>query len=119
MPYWDKNGQPIELLQWGTEFSNWEYKLVADEEFIGNDGTVHRVTTVWLGDNFEDELRDPDCANKPGYVPRIFGTLIRPAQSELRHHTLDEAKKNHDIIVQCLKSGDLETLNKMIEDCGV
>lgn len=45
LEYYDKDGSPLETLEWARKLENYEYKRVANEVVIGR----YRVSTVWLG----------------------------------------------------------------------
>ncbi len=117
--FWDKEGYPIELFDWAKKYGDWNYRIVKDEEFLSNNGSKCKVTTVWLGDNMEDELCGLD--KEPNYKPRIFGTWIRSPDfdKELRHETHDLALLRHDAVVLAIKTGEDAALNKIFEECGV
>lgn len=122
--FWDRDGKEIDLLKWGELSGDWSYRLVKEDKVTQPDGRICRVTTAWLGDNFDDEMLDIHCAEKPGYVPRIFGTLIHEGvegvnSNEFKHETLKLAQERHDAIVHAISTGDITFLTRLTEECGV
>ena len=125
--FFDKEGKPISLRFWGELYENIEYRFLRDDRFLSSNGVECHVVTVWLGDNFEDELRMIDM-DAPGYLPRVFGTMILGGISlsgenqEIRHCTEQQAIERHELIVAALKSGDpvlLSQVQKILEQDGV
>lgn len=146
---WDKDGNPIDLRTWmklirddsykfirfdsvrspikpdpstmpskrrGGEWEKWGYVL--DKTLIFD----VEVTTVWLGDNSNDEMLAISGAldiNSPDYKPRIFGTLIHSLGYEFRHSTLTEALERHIYIVKAMKNGDKKAVDLLFAKYGV
>lgn len=94
--YYDKQGKVItDLLEWARLFEDKNYQVVSrykDERVI--------ISTVWLG-------IDHNWGNGP---PLIFETMVfaRSKDIDPKFHNLqwrwtteEEAKKNHEIIVNC------------------
>ena len=87
--YYDRQGNPLTLMQWAKLVANFDYKVVAQTE-VGFD----RVSTIWLGLNH----------NWWGGPPLIFETMIFwfcPDQHEddqecWRYPTEEAALAGHD-----------------------
>jgi hypothetical protein len=98
--FYDKDGSPLELLEWAKKFEDKAYCRVALD--ILPDGT--RISTVWLGLNH----------NFGEGPPLIFETMVfdipvnyalREREQE-RYSTLEEAQAGHAAILaknRCLE----------------
>jgi hypothetical protein len=92
MDYYDKQGKPMELLEWGKLFEDFSYKRVAEDTLP--DGKW--VSTVWLGLNHQ----------YGGGPPLIFETMVFPSRDKLdelhcqRYSTEEEAVSGHKAIVE-------------------
>jgi hypothetical protein len=116
--FYDRSGHPITLLEWGTLKEDAQACKVAQDDV----GTT-RVTSVWLGDAFEDEM----LSVRP-LKPRIYGTAIYPIPetakrgtisigAEIRSHSEEQARERHNLLVQGLRDGKVEeALATMQED---
>ena len=84
--YYDRQGLPIEMLEWATIFEDPEYKQIRVTELP--DG--REVSTVWLGMNH----------NFHGGPPLIFETMVFPAADyQERYSTEAEAIAGHEALV--------------------
>ena len=89
--YYDKDGSPLELMEWGRKLEDTEYKRVAQTTLP--DGKW--VSTVWLGLNH-------NYGNGP---PLIFETMIFESKKDLgeldteRYSTLADAQDGHNAMV--------------------
>lgn len=94
--YFNKNGKPIELLEWAKLLDDTEYKRVAETTLP--DGKW--ISTVWLGLNH---------SFKEG-PPLIFETIVFPTKGEwgeldmARYSTLEEAIEGHEEMVNKFNS---------------
>ena len=94
--YYDRQGNPLTLMQWAKLVENFDYKVVAQTE-VGFD----RVSTIWLGLNH----------NWWGGPPLIFETMIFwfcPDQHDdeqecWRYPTEEAALAGHDQAVAYVK----------------
>ena len=91
--YYDKQGKPLELMQWAQLFEDNAYRHIAETTLP--DGTW--VSTVWLGLDH----------NFGRGVPVIFETMVFPhkddnsnEQEQERYSTLEEALNGHTRMVQ-------------------
>lgn len=85
--YYDKNGKPLNMIQWGELFQNPDYKIVKRDQI----GDV-KVYTVWLG-------MDHGFLNE---LPIIFETMVFGGefdQYQERYATEQEALAGHKKIV--------------------
>jgi hypothetical protein len=86
--YYDKQGNAIDVVQWGRYFENLDYRVVARD--ILDDGKV--VSTVWLG--IDHSFGDTD-------TPVLFETMVFPSETEWseiymnRYNTEEEALAGH------------------------
>lgn len=88
--YFDKNGDPMALMEWASKFEDMDYKVVAFD-----DGKVYRVSTVWLG------LDHNFAGDGP---PLIFESMVFPLSSYedqacRRYSTEAEALAGHAELV--------------------
>lgn len=92
--YYDREGNPLSLNEWGEKMQDDEYRTVAKTE-LGNDVLV---STVWLG---------LDHNFWPGGAPLIFETMIFDhhgnPQYQDRYTTEVQAVAGHDQAVQAAK----------------
>jgi len=99
LPYWRRDGTKVDLEEFLRLSNDRDYRLVA-EETIG----ARRVTTVWLGYDYEFVM---------GWweKPKPFGTLVSPngevdeSSYEERWETEAQAREGHARIVGRLRSG--------------
>lgn len=93
--YFDREGQPLDLHEWGAKFEDWEYKQVEKTNL-----PCGLVSTVWLG-------LDHQYGDGP---PLIFETMFfaNPGENDTdddlteRYSTLDEARAGHAAMVERL-----------------
>jgi len=89
--YYDKDGSPLELMEWAKKFEAPDYKRIAKTTLP--DGKW--VSTVWLGLNHSWGI-DP---------PLIFETMVFSSEENLRdlatlrYATLKEAEDGHNEVV--------------------
>lgn len=87
MDYYDKEGNPLELMEWAELFEDHEYKII-QQETVGE----YWVSTVWVG-------LDMGHWSYGDVVPLIFETMIFDTAGEEvwceRHPTLEAAKHGH------------------------
>jgi hypothetical protein len=96
--HYDKDGRPLEMLEWAQLFEDHAYKRVAVST-VSVDGSKVRVSTVWLG---LDHRVGPDGP------PLIFETMVfRNGSGEecYRYSTLSEAEAGHAAVVAALEEG--------------
>lgn len=87
--YFDRDGNPLELMEWAMKFEDLDYKRVAFTEL----GDLE-VSTVWLGTTVSREG-----------PPLIFETIVFGGEDErtTRYATLEEAERGHAAIVEELQ----------------
>ena len=91
-PYYDRQGKPLKLLEWGRKLEDREYRRLAETTLP--DGK--RVSTVWIG-------LDHQFGERP---PLIFETMVFPSRNDMdeqdceRYTTEAEAKAGHDAMVE-------------------
>lgn len=100
--YFDADGDPITLLEWGRRCQDLAGRTVAETEVRMPDGQVATVRTLWLG------IVEPIicCA-------RLFGSAVfydGPPRGGLFDHvrvydTKSDAQQGHDEIVALLRAG--------------
>lgn len=85
MNFFDKDGKPLELMEWAEKFEDDEYRQV-DWTELTND---RHVSTIWIGHNM----------NMLGNIPIIFETAIfkkgRFVEVFGRCDTLENAMRMH------------------------
>lgn len=98
MDYYDRKGQPMDLMEWARKHEDWEYKRVAVHYVRG-----WMVSTVWLG--LDHSFVFPRGER---HIPVIFETMIFPPGDEAGEHgimseeymerysTEDAAQAGHD-----------------------
>lgn len=95
--YYDKQGQPIGIMEWVARCAADDYRRVGDDRV-----DEYRVSTVLLG-------LDHQHANGP---PLIFETMVFNSAGDDsfcdRYSTLDEAETGHALTVELLRLGKLE-----------
>lgn len=69
--FWDRNGQPMELMAWAKAYGDFEGRVVKRTPF-----GEFEVLTVWLGT--ADYEEDP---------PLIYGTIMRDGGRKYHHET--------------------------------
>ncbi len=98
--YYDRQGEPIDMIEWGKRLTDLEYKRVAYDELA--DGTII-VSTVWLGlDHNWGEGR-----------PLIFETMVFGGpndQDQYRYSTEAEALAGH---VERVKENNIVVLHEV------
>lgn len=72
--YYDRQGKPISIEEWGARFGDLEYKIVVQHWVRG-----WKVSTVWLG---------LDHGFGFGPVPLIFETMVFPPGDEAGGHSI-------------------------------
>lgn len=84
---YDRDGRPLELLDWARKSEDKAYKQVAYDEFPGG-----RVSTVWLGldHGWGGELEI--------FETMVFGGPLN--EEQVRYATLEEAEKGHVDMLQ-------------------
>lgn len=84
--YYDKNGKPLTMMQWGELFQNPDYKIVQQDQI----GDI-KVSTVWMG-------MDLGFLNER---PIIFETMVFGEfdQYQERYATEQEALAGHKKII--------------------
>lgn len=96
--YFDRDGEPLGLMEWASLCENAEYKRVAWDELPGGG----YVSTVWMGIN-----------HGPGVGPPvIFETMAFPTERygiQERYCSLNEALAGHARIARALASGSPAT----------
>lgn len=90
--YYDRQGKPMDLMEWARRFEDMTYKRVARTEIPG----VGTVSTVWLGS---------DHQFLPNGPPLIFESMLFPEHCEQdrdqdRYTTEEEAVAGHQAMVQ-------------------
>lgn len=91
--YYDKDGTPITLLEWGDRLDRPGYRNVALTQI----SPTVEVSTVWLGNNYNFFNEGP---------PLIFETLVfRDGHGDEmdRYSTLAEAVAGHAAMVETIK----------------
>jgi hypothetical protein len=85
---YDRNGKPLELMEWAKLMENTEYKIVAQNQLANG----KFVSTVWLGLDHDFTMKGP---------PLIFETMVFPERGDFheldvrRYSTETEAKQGH------------------------
>lgn len=82
MSYYDKDGKPMELMEWAKKFKDLKYRIIAQDKVNG-----YRISTVWMG-------LDHQFGNGP---PLIFETMAFQEDEKYqdRYTTLEEALQGH------------------------
>jgi len=102
--FYDRDGSPLELLEWGMKMEDVDYKRVALDIFENRFGHQTRVSTVWLGSNHNfDESGPPlifesmafDDDNKHETMGCEFSEDIDME----RYTTLEQAQEGHRAMV--------------------
>lgn len=92
--YFDRDGKPLTLLEWGTLFEDLEYKIVAQVRIRG-----WFVSTVWLG--LDHGMWNWGTVGAEPYQPMIFETMVfdpwGDEQMQDRYATEAEAKDGHEL----------------------
>lgn len=89
--YYDKEGKPIDLMEWGSLLNNFDYQVIKQEELPNGKW----VSTVWLGLDH----------NFYGGKPLIFETIVFSSKSSYdevdvkRYSSLKEAEDGHKCLV--------------------
>ena len=90
--YYDKEGQPMTLLDWGKKLEDREYKIIQQDTLPNGKW----VSTIWLGLNH----------NHGEGKPLIFETMVfqdkvgfQDGDTE-RYSTLEEAQEGHKQMVK-------------------
>ena len=83
--YYDRQGQPLTLMEWAHRFEDWDYKRIA-QTVVGK----YNVSTVWLG-------ADHQFGEGP---PLIFETMVFPGEADCERYTTEqEALAGHAAMV--------------------
>lgn len=96
--YFDRDGEPLKLMEWARLVEEDEYRRVAWDELPGG----VRVSTVWVGINYEWH---------PDRPPLIFETMILGGPHDgrqWRYATLAAAAAGHGEAIRLAASGKLE-----------
>jgi hypothetical protein len=83
--FYDRDGQPIDVLTWGAMFEDGPGRTVANDQ-VGR----YRITTMWLGTDDDPE---------PGRLPLIYGSALfrgKALEEEIRTATEVAARAAHD-----------------------
>ncbi len=95
--YYDKEGKPLDLMEWANLFEDFEYRQVGDSLVDGI-----RVSTVWLGLDHNFGRVGP---------PLIFETMMfdwttedRQVDFQWRYHSLEQAQAGHANAVKSLEN---------------
>jgi len=86
--YYNKKGEPIEMMKWAELFEDRDYKMVKQTKLKNK----KLVSTIWLGLNHEFGKGEP----------LIFETMVFSKKEEFneldcqRYSTLKEAEKGHE-----------------------
>jgi hypothetical protein len=104
----DKDGNPLDTLEWAALFEDEEYKRIglsaypALEDLAAGDELnaepVATISTVWIGINLQYGVGDP----------LIFETMIfggRWDQEQMRYATEAQALEGHQRVVEDLREG--------------
>jgi len=96
--FYDRQGNAIDLLEWGTLMEDSFYKIVKQDR-LG----PYFVSTVWIG--LDHGFGEP--------LPLIFETMVFKGKSERdldcwRYATEDEALASHQRMIEKWQAGDLE-----------
>lgn len=90
--YYDKDGTPLDVMEWGKKIENRAYKRVAETTLP--DGKW--VSTVWLGLDHGFH----------GTVPLIFETMVFSSKEDMlnvvdmeRYPTTEQAEEGHKAMV--------------------
>ena len=99
--YFDKDGEPMELMEWAQKFEDDEYKRVALD--ITNAGI--RVSTVWLGLNHRFDEGPPLIYESMAFndqdthtfqlAPNLPSREFPADLDQERYSTLEEALEGH------------------------
>jgi hypothetical protein len=104
--YYDKDGNPISLMEWARLFEDWEYKSVGNDT-VTNDRGEHHVSTVWLGAD-HNFFRGPRII----FETMVFCEHMPPDcdwdQEQFRYSTLEQAQEGHAMAVSGVKGLQVE-----------
>lgn len=94
--YVDRDGNPIDLMEWGKRFEDHGYKIVAEETVTVTAGSSIQVRTVWVG------IICPCLDEQP------FTTGVRVEGGRFttvaQYDTLEEALVGHrDVVIRMRK----------------
>lgn len=101
--FYDKEGKPLETLEWAVLFEDPEYQVIAQEEVLGPTGEVAWVSTIWLG-------VPQNLSGLEGHGPPvIFETAIFWQGERIniwdRYATEQAARDGHRFLVQAMTDG--------------
>jgi hypothetical protein len=95
--YYDRQGSPISLEEFGRLHENPEYKIVAKKHFEGH----IEVSTAWLG--LDHNFGRGELAI---YESMVFGPENYPHdQAQMRYATEDEAWEGHRRLCEDIEAG--------------
>lgn len=89
--YYDRDGQPIDLQQWGALFTNPDYKIVQQDKVNG-----YFISTVWLGMNHAYGVDSPLAI----FESMVFNEGSSEDLDCIRYATEAEAKAGHQVLVE-------------------
>lgn len=101
VPYYDKDGQPIDLMTWSNLYSDETYKRIANTLIVSaaDLSVAYNVSTVWLGTNMNFVDHGP---------PVIFETMVfgdGPCDLSCERYATDAlARRGHDDMVTVVAS---------------
>jgi hypothetical protein len=119
MGFYDRDGNPIDLMEWARLIEDFRYKIVAQEHILTPSGTPVFVSTVWLGVDHAFRLSGRE-------VPiLIFETMVfmdlddRTHMDDLdmvRYSTEEQAIAGHNETVMRYREHGLATFPELLLD---
>lgn len=101
--YWDKDGTPLETLEWAHKFEDYDYRFVG-HDYVG----PYRVSTLWMG---LPPTHHWFCPEGPAAVFETAVFQARVEGPERRHYVTEaDALAGHQEVVLLLWSIVLSTV---------
>lgn len=92
--HWDKDGTPLETLEWAHKFEDYDYRFVGHDQ-VG----PYRISTLWMGMPPVDWWIVPEeFRTTPGVAPPVFETAVFMGREEhvrIPHYSETEALERH------------------------
>ena len=96
--FWDKDGTPLETLEWARKYEDYDYRFVG-HDYVGS----HRISTLWMG--------TPPvgyCLHREdGPPPPVFQTMVFDGDKvvdERNYYTEADALAGHNEFVTLLRA---------------
>ena len=99
--HWDKDGTPLETLEWAHKFEDYDYRFVG-HDWVG----PYRISTLWMGTPPTGWWFVPEEFQADGVTPPVFETAVfrgREEQLRIPHFTEAEALERHLQVIGLLR----------------